>query len=201
MDAKDKQDEWSIKTQKKEEGSSCGCDVTNACHPKSSCTKKDTPFEVENTNQLLTLMSIYQSEWAHYDSIVWRHAFTYFGFILAIIVFPFISPWEAATDLSSLFLFPWVFPITGIVLAFVLLAVMLRYAARMKCCGKAYRDLIEKLRDDYQEERLNKKNVNKRITITIGVGIVMFILLIAIAVLVMVNIPQFLTLSSNNCAC
>jgi hypothetical protein len=192
---------WSKKIFIKEEGFSGGCNKTNACPRKDSCVKKDTPFEIENTNQLLTLMSIYQNEWAHYDSIVWRHAFTYFGFIFAIIVFPFVSPWQKATDLTSFFLFPWVFPITGIALAFVLLAVMLRYAARMKCCGKAYRDLIEKLHDDYQGKRLNKKNVDRRITITIGVGIVMCILLIAVAILVMVNIPQYLTLSRYNCSC
>ena len=116
----------------------------------------------------------------------------------AIIVFPFVSPWQKATDLTSFFLFPWVFPITGIALAFVLLAVMLRYAARMKCCGKAYRDLIEKLSHDYQEERLNKNNVNRRITITIGVGIAMFLLLLAVAILVMVNIPKYIALLSNN---
>lgn len=192
---------WSKKTLIKEEGSSGRCNKTTACLRKGCCVKKDTPFEIEDTNQLLTLMSIYQSEWAHYDSIVWRHAFTYFGFIFAIIVFPFVSPWQKAIDLTSFFLFPWVFPITGIALAFVLLAVMLRYAARMKCCGRAYRDLIEKLHDDYQEERLNKKNVDRRITITIGVGIVMFILLVGVAILVMVNIPQYLSLSSNNCSC
>lgn len=191
----------SKKTLIKKEGSSGGCNKANACPRKDWCVKKDIPFEIENTNQLLTLMSIYQSEWAHYDAIVWRHAFTYFGFIFTIIVFPFVSPWQKATDLTSFFLFPWVFPITGIALAFVLLAVMLRYAARMKCCGRAYRDLIEKLHEDYQEERLNKKNVNRRITITIGVGIVMFILLVGVAILVMVNIPQYLLLSSNNCAC
>ena len=185
---------WSKKTLIKEEGFSNRCHDKSSCNNEDCCTKKTISFDIENTDQLLTLMSIYQSEWAHYDSIVWRHAFTYFGFIFAIIVFPFVSPWQKATDLTSFFLFPWAFPITGIALAFVLLTVMLRYAARMKCCGKEYRDLIEKLHDDFQEERLEKKNVNTRITITIGVGIVMFILLIAVAVLVMINIPQYTTL-------
>lgn len=185
---------WSKKTLIKEEGSSHRCNGTIVCSSIGCCTNKESPFEVENTDQLLALMSIYQNEWAHYDSIVWKHAFTYFGFILAIIVFPFVSPWQSAIDLSSFILFPWVFPITGMVLAFVHLAVMLRYAARMKCCGKAYRDLIERLRVDYQEERLNKNNMNRRITITIGVGIVMFTLLITVAILVMVNIPQYITL-------
>ena len=83
---------WSKKTLIKEEGSSGRCNKTTACPRKGCCVKKDTPFEIEDTNQLLTLMSIYQSEWAHYDSIVWRHAFTYFGFIFGIKNSKFLKP-------------------------------------------------------------------------------------------------------------
>lgn len=189
---------WSKRTLSKESMiTKCGPCSLN-CNPAGN-TQKVEKYNIESTEQLLTLMSVYQSEWSHYDSIVWKHAFAYFGFIFAIIVFPFACPWKTALNILRMITIPWVFPITGGILAFILLIVMWRYAVRMNCCGKKYRDLIEKLPTDYQEERLNKNtNFPFRLSITVGVGIIMFVVLVAVAVFTMVHIPKLVEFLATN---
>ena len=156
-------------------------------------------FPVETTDQVFTMMGIYQSEWAHYDDIVWRHAFTHFGFILAFMLFPFVTTWVKQSGLASLPCFLYVFPCVGFVLAVILFFVMRSYSKRMRCSGDAYRKLIKMLPKDYQEKMLHDdiENTN-RPTITIVVGVVMCVLLIAVALLIAFYlIPQWSTIAAT----
>ncbi|MBR3137175.1 MAG: hypothetical protein IKG32_09215 [Clostridia bacterium] len=169
---------------------------TNQCSKNKS--EDSSEFPITTTEQIFTLMGIYQNEWSHYDDVVWKHAFTYFGFILAVILFPFVTPWLKTPIIANMPYFLWVFPCVGIVLASVLLLVMLRYARRMRCCGTKYRDLIGKIPSDFQEERISN---NTRLSITVAVAIIMFILLIAVAIFTMIHIPTWMEIlkSITNC--
>lgn len=168
----------------------------------NQCCKNESEdsseFPITTTEQIFTLMGIYQNEWAHYDDVVWKHAFTHFGFILAFILFPFVTPWLKTPKIANMSYFLWVFPCVGIVLASILLLVMLRYARRMRCCGTKYRDLIGKLPSDFQEDRISNNN---RLSITVAVAIIMFILLVAVAVFTMIHIPAWMEIlkSITNC--
>ena len=73
----------------------------------------DGIIEIETTDQYLQLMEVYLSEWEHRDSSLWKQAFSYYLFTLAVIVFPYVTAWTFNDSIPITIPFK-LFPIAGI---------------------------------------------------------------------------------------
>lgn len=121
------------------------------CKPK----KKNCKYDVKTTDQLLSLMNIYYSEWAHRDSLMWKQITTFFFAIFIIILLPYAKIWEISLSDK---IPNYVFPIVGILLNFVFLYVSMQYAKRLSKISQTYRELIELLPQDLQRKKIYNKN-------------------------------------------
>ena len=108
-----------------------------------------------NPELVLDLMNIYLSEWKHRDAHFWNQAFAYFIATLTVIVLPLFNPEEKAVLFQMI---PQcVFPIVGIIMSVLFLAIMLAYYKRSEACHSKYTEIIEKLPLKFQEENLKTK--------------------------------------------
>ena len=88
----------------------------NCC---SCCPKKQKKiYKIETPEELLSLMSIYFTEWSHRDSLMWKQVCTFFFAAFVVTLLPFAKIWE----ISLTKVIPdFVFPIVGIVLSLIFL--------------------------------------------------------------------------------
>lgn len=96
-------------------------------------------FEIENTDQQLTLMEIYLSAWQHRDNLFFKEIITYFFSALVVMILPF-------ADIRGLHLpkaLPtWLFPGIGMVMAIAFFIISSGYIARFKALNDPYIELI-----------------------------------------------------------
>ncbi|MDO4851805.1 MAG: hypothetical protein Q4A88_00115 [Clostridia bacterium] len=164
---------------------------------KEERNKFDGMIPIENTDQFLHLMEIYLSEWDHRDSSLWKQAFSYYTFTLAVIVFPYLTTWTLHVCIPASIPFK-LFPVAGIVLSLLFIFVMWGYVRRFSITGAIYRKMIHNLPEDLREEDLridipfNKMTVKKKADYILGINMsyiittVMFLVLILFAVLILI---------------
>ena len=110
-------------------------------------------YDIDTTENLLTLMSIYIEEWKHRDSMLWKQVFTYFFAILVVMIIPFanINGFSLGDTVPK-----YIFPIIGILLNFIYALVCYNYAARLSAVGDIYSHIISVLPPEYQRKRIDK---------------------------------------------
>lgn len=152
----------------------------NCC---SHCPQKQI-YEINTTEELLSLMNIYYSEWSHRDSLMWKQICTFFFAVFAVIILPFAKIWEIRlTEVIPEF---W-FPIVGTILSLIFLYITIQYAHRLSKISDTYREVIEHLPEEFRRKSMYGKD---RITIlnklAYIVPIIMFLSLMAFATVVLV---------------
>lgn len=110
-------------------------------------------FEIENTDQLLTLMEIYLSEWQHRDNLFFKEIFTYFFSSLVIMILPFADIWGLHLPEA---LPTWLFPGIGMVMAIAFFIISSGYIARFKALNDPYQALINKLPPSYRRKTIKE---------------------------------------------
>ncbi len=97
-----------------------------------------------NSDQIISLMSIYLSEWEHRDTMLWHQVFKIFYANLIVIIIPNIA---AFLGIKLPPINNQIFPIVGILMAFVFLYIGLGYAQRLKASSKSYEKVMQQLGD------------------------------------------------------
>ena len=92
-----------------------------------------------NTDQIISLMEIYLTEWAHRDELLWTQVFQYFYATLIVIVLPNIA---AFIGIVLPQINTKLFPIIGMVMALVFLYVGLGYAIRLRASSRTYEKMM-----------------------------------------------------------
>ena len=142
-------------------------------------------FEIETTEQLLSLMNLYYSEWQHRDSLMWKKMCTFFFAVFIVILLPFANIWDIslATKIPN-----YIFPITGILISFVFLHICMQYAERLSKIGETYRALIELLPEDYRRKSIHRQEeiVEKRKQMAYTVPVMLFLALIIFGIVILV---------------
>ena len=167
----------------------------------SCCPKKQKKiYKIKTTEELLSLMNIYYSEWQHRDSIMWKQIFTFFFASFIVTLLPFANIWDIS--LANV-IPPLVFPIVGAALACIFLFISIGYARRFSRISDSYRKLIDYLPKDFRREQLHKKeDISWRKRLAYIVPVVMFSALILFSGIILI-----LCLRNNepfvfcNCSC
>ena len=156
---------------------------------KSNCcsccpNNKKKSYEIETTEELLSLMNIYLTEWSHRDSLMWKQICTFFFATFIVISLPFGEIWKIAlTEIIPNF----VFPITGIVLSLIFLYITIQYAHRLSKISDTCRELIEYLPEEFQRRKLyDKDSINDKKKLAYIVPWIMFVTLIVFAVMILI---------------
>ena len=144
-------------------------------------------FNINDTNELLTLIDIYLSEWSHRDSSLWKQVFTYFFSILVVSTLPFTKIW--GIDFDSL-IPKWIYPIIGLALSVLFFIISTGYAVRLEAVGNIYKDLIKMLPQKYRRKETGEMGdgaIYKVIDVPLTKLLtrVMFILLIALNIILL----------------
>ena len=144
-------------------------------------------FNINDTNELLTLIDIYLSEWSHRDSSLWKQVFTYFFSILVVSILPFTKIW--GIDFDSL-IPKWIYPIIGLALSVLFFIISTGYAVRLEAVGNIYKDLIKMLPQKYRRKETGEMGdgaIYKVIDVPLTKLLtrVMFILLIALNIILL----------------
>lgn len=159
---------------------------------KNESKSNNTPRKADNnelkTDQLLSLMSIYLSEWEHRDEVLWRQVFKFYYAVLIVIIFPNITN---SLKVRIPALSDRLFYIIGILMACMFLYVAIGTAMRTGASYEAYRKIANLLQDDKYKRVLVEKRYPKmgRLfskSIAIPIIIAMFISLIVIAVILLI---------------
>lgn len=135
-----------------------------------------------NSDQIISLMSIYLNEWEHRDSLLWSQVFKLFYANLIVIILPNIT---AFLGISLPAINSKVFSAVGIVIAFVFLYIGLGYAKRLNASSATYANVMKLLGDEkYQRVPLKKIRGGKLFTPSIATVLVytMFLALEVIAI-------------------
>ncbi len=111
-----------------------------------------------STEDILSLMNIYLTEWCHLDEHLWRQLYTYFYATLVVLFLPNATIALSIDDLPKLPLI--IFPIIAICMAVIFLYVSLAYALRLKAIGDTYMRLIKFLPEKLQ--RISIADINTR---------------------------------------
>lgn len=120
-------------------------------HHHSTVGCQDKQFQIESTDQLLSLMELYLSEWQHRDNLFFKEIFTYFFSSLVVMILPFADIWNLH--------FPkeipqWLFPAIGMLMAVAFFIVSNGYIARLKALSDPYQKLIDKLPPELRREKV-----------------------------------------------
>ena len=122
------------------------------------CKKKivykiKSEYDINTTDELLTLIGIYLSEWEHRDSMFWKEIITYFFATLVVMLLPFMNPW-AMTFPEELPTF--LFPCIGLIMTIAFFIISNAYIVRMKLMNTVYQDLINMLPPAYRRKQIRK---------------------------------------------
>ena len=83
--------------------------------------KNGQEWAPKDTQELLTLMSIYLDEWKHRDSILWKQTFTFFWATLIVMLLPFAAKYLQINIPDKLPQF--LFPLIGIIMSFLFIII------------------------------------------------------------------------------
>lgn len=111
----------------------------------------DTTRTPLTTDQLITLLDIYESEWQHRNNLLWSQVFKLFYFSVFITALPIISGGLGFNmpKVSSL-----IFPITGIIAAIFSYYMAISYALRLSVTRDSINKILGFLPPRYRIKKL-----------------------------------------------
>lgn len=113
----------------------------------------ETQFEIENAEQLLSLMELYLSEWEHRDSLFWKQIYTYFYSCLIVMLLPYFHGLGLYMPKG---IPDFLFPFAGMIMALAFFIVSNGYIARLKALSEPYQNLITKLPSSYRRKTVRQ---------------------------------------------
>lgn len=114
--------------------------------------KKRNKQDKRRFDRIVSLMSVYLSEWKHRDSLFWSQIFKLFYGSVIISFVPNLSDhlgFKIPTYIHSL-----IFPVIGIVFSLFSLYVAYGYACRLKASGDTYRKLMHELPEEFYQDSI-----------------------------------------------
>lgn len=139
--------------------------------------------------ELISLISIYLSEWEHRDDVLWRQVFKFYYVTLIVMVFPHITGYfDANFEIKN----PTIFYCVGIIMSILFYYVSIATAMRSKASYKAYERVANLLADEehkYSRVSVSSFKFGKIFNFPLAVGIItaMFCSLIIISVILLMN--------------
>lgn len=104
-----------------------------------------------NYDQIISLLSIYESEWEHRNNIIWSQIFKFFYLSIFVMVLPNITEYLAI----SLPNIPVkLFPFIGFILSTLSFAMSLSYSKRLEASSETYNNINNMLPIEYRRVRL-----------------------------------------------
>lgn len=139
--------------------------------------------------ELISLMSIYLSEWEHRDDVLWRQVFKFYYVTLIVMVFPHITGYfDAKFEIKN----PPIFYCVGLIMSILFYYVAVATAMRTKASYKAYEkvaNLLDNEEHTYSRVSVSTLKLGKFFDFSLAIGIItaMFCSLVIIAVLLLIN--------------
>lgn len=139
--------------------------------------------------ELISLISIYLSEWEHRDNVLWRQVFKFYYVTLIITVFPHITGYfDADFEINN----PSIFYCIGLIMSIMFYYVAIATAMRSKASYKAYEkvaNLLENEERTYSRVSVSSLKFGRIFNFPLAIGIitVMFCSLIIIAIVLLIN--------------
>lgn len=160
--------------------------------------KKEKDNKLLTKEELISLISIYLSEWEHRDDVLWRQVFKFYYITLIVTVFPHITEYfDADFEMNN----PTIFYYIGLIMSIMFYYVAVATAMRSKASYKAYEKVANLLDDeDHTYTRISVSSLKFgrifKFSLAVGIITVMFFSLVIIAILLLVN-NYLLILSIN----
>lgn len=111
-----------------------------------------------NYDQIISLLSIYESEWEHRNNILWSQVFKFFYLSIFIMVLPNVTDY---LSISLPNIQPKLFPIVGILSATISLFLSLSYSKRLEASSETYKKVNSLLPSECQRVKLNNIKYGK----------------------------------------
>lgn len=144
--------------------------------------------EQENLNydQIISLLSVYESEWEHRNNILWSQVFKFFYISIFIMVLPNITTYLSINlpELPSK-----LFPIVGILSSTLSYIVSLSYSKRLEASSETYKQINSFLPDKYRRVKLKNIKYGKYFMFrhTTIIPLILYIVTIIIGVVLIIK--------------
>ncbi len=155
-----------------------------------NCKNKTTQNNIKLENEeLISLISIYLSEWEHRDDVLWRQVFKFYYVTLIVMVFPHVSNYIGINlPIKNANLFYWI----GLIMSFIFLYIALATAKRTQASYKAYEKAANLLDDNmHTYTRISVSSLPFgeffKYSLATGIIITMFLSLVAIAFILLLT--------------
>lgn len=150
--------------------------------------KKEKEENILTKEELISLISIYLSEWEHRDDVLWRQVFKFYYVTLIVIVFPHLTEYF---DVNFVMINPKTFYCVGLVMSIMFYYVAVATAMRSKASYKAYEkvaNLLENSEHTYSRVSVSSLKFGKFFHFPLAISIItaMFCSLVIIAVLLLI---------------
>ncbi|GEM_PF-2673055 len=114
--------------------------------------KRANQQDNEKLEWIVSLMSVYLSEWEHRDTLFWSQIFKLF---YGCAIISFVPNLSGYLNLSiPRYVHSIVFPVIGIIFSLFSLYVTFGYASRLKASGDTYRKLMSELPKEFRQEKV-----------------------------------------------
>lgn len=155
----------------------------------SECSKEQNITVEVNEANTLKMLDYFQQEWVYRHQHFWNLTIKLFTLNIIITMLPFIS--EAFGITFRVQLFPsMIFPIIGLILAFISCYITEQEATRLSAVGRAKYDIINQMDKLYQYHMFEKKDSKKWMAPTIPKLILVFQVFISIGELLLIYIKN-----------
>ncbi len=104
-------------------------------------------------SEIIYLMDIYEREWEHRDSLLWKQAYRMYYLSLISMILPNISNYIGLTLPN---IPPKIFPIIGLLLACFSMIMSWSYGVRLEASSETYKNLMRKLPVSYRRVNINE---------------------------------------------
>lgn len=107
--------------------------------------KKEMNNNLLTNEEVISLMSIYLTEWEHRDDVLWRQVFKFYYVTLIVMIFPHITGYfDAKFEINN----PVIFYCVGLIMSVMFYYVAVATAMRTKASYKAYVKVANLLEDE-----------------------------------------------------
>lgn len=151
--------------------------------------KKEMNNNLLTNEEVISLMSIYLSEWEHRDDVLWKQVFKFYYVTLIVMIFPHITGYfDAKFEINN----PTIFYCVGLIMSVMFYYVAVATAMRTKASYKAYGKVANLLEDEkhtYSRVSVSSLKYGKVFNFPLAIGIItaMFCSLIIIAITLLIN--------------
>ncbi len=142
-----------------------------------------------STDQLISLLNIYETEWQHRDNQFWSQVFKLFYLSIFIIALPLLS---SGLGIKLPLISRLIFPITGIFATVFSYYVSICYALRLKVTRDTVHELIKCLPPAYQLRKVSDIKYGKYFSLrqALVIPTVIFLVELILAVVLFYCIQQ-----------